>query len=50
MEDDSGSNIHHKETTRLWRAWRTIHEMAQDRVRQRLIPRSIMMVLPQPPC
>ncbi|KAK4166043.1 RNA polymerase [Cladorrhinum sp. PSN259] len=28
---DGSDNIHSKETTRLWRAWRTIHEMVQDR-------------------
>ena len=30
--DDQKANIHLKEVTRLWRAWRTVHEMAQDRV------------------
>ncbi|KAH8889853.1 RPB5 subunit of DNA-directed RNA polymerase [Thozetella sp. PMI_491] len=29
--DDQKPNIHLKEVTRLWRAWRTVHEMAQDR-------------------
>lgn len=33
MEEDNNSNVFAKETTRLWRAWRTIHEMVQDRVR-----------------
>ncbi|KAK0742223.1 RNA polymerase [Apiosordaria backusii] len=32
MADDFGSgNIHDKEVSRLWRAWRTIHEMVADR-------------------
>lgn len=33
MEEESNASIHTKEVTRLWRAWRTIHEMVQDRVR-----------------
>ncbi|KAK3988539.1 RNA polymerase [Cladorrhinum sp. PSN332] len=28
---EGSDNIHSKETTRLWRAWRTIHEMVSDR-------------------
>ena len=35
MEEESNASIHTKEVTRLWRAWRTIHEMVQDRVRIR---------------
>jgi hypothetical protein len=35
MEEESNASMHAKEVTRLWRAWRTIHEMAQDRVRSR---------------
>ncbi|KAK4193570.1 RNA polymerase [Podospora australis] len=32
MDDDLPTgNIHSKEVSRLWRAWRTIHEMVQDR-------------------
>jgi DNA-directed RNA polymerase I, II, and III subunit RPABC1 len=33
MEEESNPSIHTKEVTRLWRSWRTIHEMVQDRVR-----------------
>lgn len=35
MEEENSAGIHAKEVTRLWRAWRTIHEMVQDRVRPR---------------
>jgi DNA-directed RNA polymerase I, II, and III subunit RPABC1 len=41
MEDDNANNnasVFAKETTRLWRAWRTIHEMVQDRVRSAFSP------------
>lgn len=31
MEEEGSANIHARETSRLWRAWRTIHEMVQDR-------------------
>ncbi|KAK1779149.1 DNA-directed RNA polymerase [Copromyces sp. CBS 386.78] len=31
MEDDSGPTSASKEVSRLWRAWRTVHEMVQDR-------------------
>ncbi|KAK3368979.1 RNA polymerase [Lasiosphaeria ovina] len=31
MDDDFNSNVFAKETSRLWRAWRTVHEMVQDR-------------------
>lgn len=34
MEEENVASIHAKEVTRLWRSWRTIHEMVQDRVRQ----------------
>lgn len=30
--DDGSFGIFAKEVTRLWRAWRTVHEMVQDRV------------------
>lgn len=30
--DDLGNDAIHKETVRLWRAWRTVHEMVADRV------------------
>lgn len=30
-EDQASSSVHLKEVTRLWRAWRTVHEMVQDR-------------------
>lgn len=32
MEDDSTTTNFARETSRLWRAWRTVHEMVQDRV------------------
>jgi hypothetical protein len=32
MEEDNNAAVFAKEVTRLWRAWRTIHEMVQDRV------------------
>lgn len=35
-EDNSNQSVFAKETTRLWRAWRTVHEMVQDRVRNHL--------------
>ncbi|KAJ4300492.1 DNA-directed RNA polymerases II 24 kDa polypeptide (RNA polymerase II subunit 5) [Collariella sp. IMI 366227] len=31
MEEESNATVFAKEVTRLWRAWRTIHEMVQDR-------------------
>jgi DNA-directed RNA polymerase I, II, and III subunit RPABC1 len=31
--DDFGNDAVMKETVRLWRAWRTVHEMVADRVR-----------------
>ncbi|KAL1860403.1 hypothetical protein VTK73DRAFT_7358 [Phialemonium thermophilum] len=31
MEDDSRQGEWAKEVTRLWRAWRTVHEMVEDR-------------------
>ncbi|KAJ4399200.1 DNA-directed RNA polymerases II 24 kDa polypeptide (RNA polymerase II subunit 5) [Neurospora sp. IMI 360204] len=31
MEDDSSPTSASKEVSRLWRAWRTVHEMVQDR-------------------
>jgi DNA-directed RNA polymerase I, II, and III subunit RPABC1 len=31
MEEESSASVHAKEVTRLWRSWRTIHEMVQDR-------------------
>ncbi|KAL2147803.1 hypothetical protein VTI28DRAFT_5575 [Corynascus sepedonium] len=31
MEEESSASAHLKEVSRLWRAWRTIHEMVQDR-------------------
>ncbi|KAH6635539.1 RNA polymerase [Chaetomium sp. MPI-SDFR-AT-0129] len=31
MEEENVASIHAKEVTRLWRSWRTIHEMVQDR-------------------
>jgi DNA-directed RNA polymerase I, II, and III subunit RPABC1 len=34
MEEESSASVHAKEVTRLWRSWRTIHEMVQDRVRK----------------
>jgi hypothetical protein len=34
MEEESNASMHTKEVTRLWRSWRTIHEMVQDRVRK----------------
>jgi DNA-directed RNA polymerases I, II, and III subunit RPABC1 len=38
MEDDEGgeqtSAVNQKEVSRMWRAWRTAHEMVQDRVRK----------------
>jgi hypothetical protein len=34
MEEENNSAVYAKEVTRLWRAWRTIHEMVQDRVRE----------------
>lgn len=30
-----------KEVVRLWRAWRTVHEMVADRVRKRSLCRSL---------
>ena len=33
MEEEGSASVHAKEVTRLWRSWRTIHEMVQDRVR-----------------
>lgn len=30
--EDLGNDAVGKETTRLWRAWRTVHEMVADRV------------------
>ena len=35
-----------RELTRLWRAWRTIHEMCQDRVRPRLLQPQLTGPLP----
>jgi len=32
MEDETNASAYEKEVTRLWRAWRTVHEMVQDRV------------------
>ncbi|KAK0619906.1 RNA polymerase [Immersiella caudata] len=31
MEEETNSSIFARETSRLWRAWRTVHEMVQDR-------------------
>ncbi|KAK1755806.1 RNA polymerase [Echria macrotheca] len=31
MEEENNSTIWARETSRLWRAWRTVHEMVQDR-------------------
>lgn len=31
MEEEANSSIFARETSRLWRAWRTVHEMVQDR-------------------
>lgn len=31
MEEDGKVNMFAKEVTRLWRSWRTVHEMVQDR-------------------
>ncbi|KAK0714597.1 RNA polymerase [Lasiosphaeris hirsuta] len=31
MEEEGSSSMHARETSRLWRAWRTVHEMVQDR-------------------
>lgn len=39
MDEEISPSIHTKEVTRLWRSWRTIHEMVQDRVRDRRCPR-----------
>ena len=33
MEEGNSASANAKEVTRLWRAWRTVHEMVQDRVR-----------------
>jgi hypothetical protein len=33
MDDSSNSDVRFKETVRLWRAWKTVHEMVADRVR-----------------
>lgn len=33
MEDFAGTDARSKEVVRLWRAWRTVHEMVADRVR-----------------
>jgi DNA-directed RNA polymerase I, II, and III subunit RPABC1 len=41
MADDGfgSADMHEKEVVRLWRAWRTVHEMVADRVRTiRLFP------------
>ena len=35
MDEETPAGVHAKEVTRLWRAWRTIHEMVQDRVRNK---------------
>ena len=32
MEDFAGTDARSKEVVRLWRAWRTVHEMVADRV------------------
>jgi hypothetical protein len=32
MEEETSASAFAKEVTRLWRAWRTVHEMVQDRV------------------
>ena len=32
MDDEPKAGMWSKEVTRLWRAWRTVHEMVQDRV------------------
>lgn len=37
MEEENNASAHLKEVTRLWRAWRTVHEMVQDRVCKLLI-------------
>ncbi|KAL2016263.1 hypothetical protein VTK56DRAFT_4007 [Thermocarpiscus australiensis] len=31
MEEENNPSVFTKEVTRLWRAWRTVHEMVQDR-------------------
>ncbi|KAK3940692.1 RNA polymerase [Diplogelasinospora grovesii] len=31
MDDEPNASAYAKETSRLWRAWRTVHEMVQDR-------------------
>jgi DNA-directed RNA polymerase I, II, and III subunit RPABC1 len=31
MDDSSNSDVRFKETVRLWRAWKTVHEMVADR-------------------
>lgn len=33
MDDFAGNDARSKEIVRLWRAWRTVHEMVADRVR-----------------
>jgi DNA-directed RNA polymerase I, II, and III subunit RPABC1 len=33
MIDDLPNDAKSKEVVRLWRAWRTVHEMVADRVR-----------------
>jgi DNA-directed RNA polymerase I, II, and III subunit RPABC1 len=32
MDEFGGSDAKSKEVVRLWRAWRTVHEMVEDRV------------------
>lgn len=32
MDDFAGNDAKSKEVVRLWRAWRTVHEMVADRV------------------
>lgn len=33
-EETTANTVFARETSRLWRAWKTVHEMLQDRVRR----------------